>query len=178
MTEAEITKPHLNLMADGSEKHKHAMLSSPLQSVAIGGKLLDGWTTPDFPSVFSHGQAGTQPAETSGGSTTTLPGPPKPAPVAKNQAAAKQQVAKIEAKKPKLPPLAPPEIKKEWRKWDSKLTTIAAKLETALGKVASRKTEDWLAEIATMIDDFGDRVDSIEAAGFETYVLKTGEVSY
>ena len=58
--EAETTKPHLNLMADGSEKHKHAMLSSPLESVAIGGKLLEGWTTPDFPSVFSHGQASIQ----------------------------------------------------------------------------------------------------------------------
>jgi hypothetical protein len=46
MMEAETTKPHLNLMADGSEKHKQAMLSSPLESVAIGGKLLEGWTTP------------------------------------------------------------------------------------------------------------------------------------
>ena len=178
MMEAETTKPHLNLMADGSEKHKHAMLSSPLESVAIGGKLLEGWTTPDFPSVFSHGQASIQLAAASDDSTSPLAPPAKSTPAAKPPAAGKPQGATIGAKKKQLPTLTAAAMKAEWRKWDSKLIAINKSMETALKQLTMRKPEDALAETTTMILEFGDRVDSIENAGFEKYVKPSGEVSY
>jgi hypothetical protein len=181
MMEAETTKPHLNLMADGSEKHKQAMLSSPLESVAIGGKLLEGWTTPDFPSVFSHGRASIPLAAASTDSTkppAPLAPPAKPAPAAKAPAAGKPQGAPIGAKKKQLPALTATEMKTEWRKWDAKLIAINNKMETALKQLARRKAEDDLAETANMIIEFGDRIDSIENPGFDKYVKPSGEVSY
>ena len=52
-----VCKPHIDLKSDGSQKFKEALLANPLESVAIGGTLIEGWKTPDFASVFSHAKA-------------------------------------------------------------------------------------------------------------------------
>ena len=57
MMHDEVCKPHIDLKSDGSQKFKEALLAHPLESVAIGGILIEGWKTPDFASVFSHAQA-------------------------------------------------------------------------------------------------------------------------
>ena len=45
------------LKSDGSQKFKDALLANPIESVAIGGSLIEGWKTPDFDSVFSQAKA-------------------------------------------------------------------------------------------------------------------------
>ena len=131
-----IAKPHMGLLSDGSDEHKNALLANPIEAISVGGKLLAGWTTPPFPSVFSWATkpvtapstqvvaTGKQLAATGKQQATTLKkggkGNGQPDQAADGATAKPAAV---------LPKKTEEEIKKQWRNWDARASDKHKRLD-------------------------------------------------
>ena len=181
-----VCKPHIDLKSDGSQKFKEALLANPLESVAIGGTLIEGWKTPDFASVFSHAKARVVDItpEEDEESEEDLP-------LAKKAALAKRVPVKAAAAKPAVdpaptaattgdqgafPPLINEERAKLWRAWDAKVKAIGAALARDLEKVTKGNSKAHWDATANSMGDFVARLETIDQTGYEKYKKSTGEV--
>ena len=186
MMHDKVCKPHIDLKSDGSQKFKEALLANPLESVAIGGTLIEGWKTPDFASVFSHAKARVVDItpEEDEESEEDLP-------LAKKAALAKRVPAKAAPAKPAVdpaptaattgdqgafPPLINEERAKLWRAWDAKVKAIGAALARDLEKVTKGNSKAHWDATANSMGDFVARLETIDQTGYEKYKKSTGEV--
>ena len=186
MMHDEVCKPHIDLKSDGSQKFKEALLANPLESVAIGGILIEGWKTPDVASVFSHAQARVVDVtrEQDEESEEDLP-------LATKATLAKRVPAKAAPAKPAVdpaptaattgdqgafPPLINEERAKLWRAWDAKVKAIGAALARDLEKVTKGNSKAHWDATANSMGDYVARLETIDQTGYEKYKKSTGEV--
>ena len=177
----EVCKPHIDLKSDGSQKFKEALLAHPLESVAIGGILIEGWKTPDFASVFSHAQARVVDVTPEEGeeSDEDLPLATKAAPakrVPAKPAVDPAPTAATTGDQGAFPPLINEERAKLWRAWDAKVKAIGAALARDLEKVTKGNSKAHWDATANSMGDYVARLETIDQTGYEKYKKSTGEV--
>ena len=166
MQDFPVVKPHMDLLSDGSKKHKDAMLASPIESIAVGGKLLSEWTTPLDASVFSYGRKEVAAPAKKAGKALTIASKPLLAAPSKSAAATPAATA---AKG--LPELEPDKIKGVWRAWDAKVLVKVRILELAQQQALDSKTKEHYDEMGSVLESFSDLIDFIESAGYSKYLL-------
>ena len=176
MEDFDIAKPHMGLLSDGSDEHKNALLANPIEAISVGGKLLAGWTTPPFPSVFSWATkpvtalskqvaaTGKQRAAAGKQQATTLKkggnGDAQP-----DQAAdgATANPAAVQLK------MTPDEIKKQWRNWDARARDNLERIEKI---PAGLKSAEHYDEIGSVLNSLREVLDMIDSGGYSKYLLR------
>ena len=175
MMHDKVCKPHIDLKSDGSQKFKEALLAHPLESVAIGGILIEGWKTPDFASVFSHAQARvvdvTPEADEEKGEESD-----EDQPLANKGTLTRRVPVKAALAKPDQVDPVDQEVKKLWRAWDAKVKAIGAALARDLEKVTKGNSKAHWDATANSMGDFVARLETIDQTGYEKYKKSTGEV--
>ena len=191
MMHSTLCKPHFDLKSDGSQKFKEALLANPLESVAIGGILIEGWKTPDFASVFSHAKARvvdvTPEADEEKDEESEEDQPLNQ----KKQALARRVPAKAAPAKPAVdptptaattgdqgafPPLSNEARATVWRAWGAKVKAIGFALARDLEKVTSGSSKAHWDATANWMCDFVARLETIDQTGYEKYKKSSGEV--
>ena len=166
MDDFDIVKPHINLLSDGSTAHKNALLADPIEAISVGGKLLEGWTTPPFPSVFSWAaNAVTAPSKQAAATGKQQTPPPKKDGEGDGQP---DQPAGTATADPAAP-LTEKEIKMVWRKWEARVADKLKKIDRIPTGQPSKMQYD---EIGSVLESVREVLDAIESEGYSKYLLR------